>query len=179
LRDLDFDADAATLEEKSGAASDGRNRVLIAAAVALQFAVMMSMVVRNALPTFGSPTVLLRVVPVDPRDLMRGDYVILGYEISSMPTNTGPGATVYTVLQPEPDGRHYRGVSVVTEPPTSGRFIRGTCVTPYRIRYGIESYFVQEGKGKVYEDAVRRRKLSAVVALAADGTPALRSLLVE
>ena len=179
MRDPDFDADAATLEGKPGAASDGRNRGLIAAAVVLQFVVLMSMVVRNALPTFGSPTVLLRVVPVDPRDLMRGDYVILGYEISTMPNYAEPGATVYTLLQPERDGRHYRGVAVVTEPPTSGRFIRGTCLGGNRIRYGIESYFVQEGKGKAYEDAVRRHKLSAVVALAADGTPALRRLVIE
>ena len=82
-------------------------------------------------------------------------------------------------LQPDPDGRHYHGVAVVTERPASGRFIRGTCLGGSRIRYGIESYFVQEGKGKAYEDAVRRSKLWARVALAADGTPALRGLVIE
>ena len=29
--------------------------------------------------------VLLKVEPVDPRDLLRGDYIILGYEISRIP----------------------------------------------------------------------------------------------
>ncbi len=30
--------------------------------------------------------VLLKVEPVDPRDLLRGDYVALGYDISRIPT---------------------------------------------------------------------------------------------
>jgi len=29
--------------------------------------------------------VLLKVQPIDPRDLLRGDYIILGYEISRLP----------------------------------------------------------------------------------------------
>ena len=34
-------------------------------------------------------TIRLRTVPVDPRDLLRGDYVILGYEISRIPDAAG------------------------------------------------------------------------------------------
>ena len=41
--------------------------------------------------------VLLKVEPVDPRDLLRGDYVLLGYEISRIPVkliaNIPAGAT--------------------------------------------------------------------------------------
>jgi len=38
------------------------------------------------------PTVWLRTAPVDPRDLFRGDYVTLGYEISTIPAEKfGPG----------------------------------------------------------------------------------------
>ncbi|RUY82729.1 GDYXXLXY domain-containing protein, partial [Mesorhizobium sp. M7A.F.Ca.CA.001.10.2.1] len=29
--------------------------------------------------------VLLKIEPVDPRDLLRGDYIILGYDISRIP----------------------------------------------------------------------------------------------
>ena len=29
--------------------------------------------------------VLLKVEPIDPRDLLRGDYIFLGYEISGIP----------------------------------------------------------------------------------------------
>ncbi len=90
-----------------------------------------------------------------------------------------PGTTVRAVLVPEADGRHYRGGAVLADRPGSGRFIRGTSVAGNRIRYGIESYFVQEGRGKEYEAAVLRHRLSAEVALAADGTPAPRGLVVE
>lgn len=33
----------------------------------------------------GYPVYMLRTMPVDPRDLLRGDYIILGYEISRLP----------------------------------------------------------------------------------------------
>src|SRR4051812_4893899 len=185
MRDPDFDADAPATIEGPGPAGrllgwiGGHERGVIAAAVALQLAVILSMVARNALPTLGSPTVLLRVVPVDPRDLMRGQYVTLGYDISRSPRAFEPGTTVYAVLVPEADGRHYRGGAILAARPGAGRFIRGTSVGGNRIRYGIESYFVQEGRGKEYEAAVLRHRLSAEVALAADGTPALRRLVVE
>ena len=52
--------------------------------------------------------VLLETRPVDPRDLLRGDYVILNYKISDVPlalfsppqTNgLPPGQTVYVALE--------------------------------------------------------------------------------
>ena len=132
---------------------------------------------------------LLKVVPVDPRDLMRGDYVILGYDISRVPPGTflggsaspgeRAGRTVYVVLEPDEDGRHYHGAGVVEEPPANGPFIRGTLEASGRIVFGIESYFVQEGKGKEYEQAVRDRRLSAEVALSRDGRAALRRLVFD
>ena len=142
-------------------------------------------------------SILLRVVPVDPRDLLRGDYVILSYEISRVPATgvdglfgagrggmgqfaEGRGQTVYVTLIPEPDGQHYLGAGVGVNPPPPGvTFIRGTLLDRSRIEFGIESYFVQEGKGKEYEDAMRSRRLSAEVALAADGSAALRGLRIE
>jgi uncharacterized membrane-anchored protein len=57
--------------------------------------------------------------------------------------------------------------------------IRGTLLDRFRIEFGIESYFVQEGKGKEYEDAIRSRRLSAEVALTPDGHAALRGLRIE
>ena len=42
----------------------------------------LAMMVRPLMTLTTGETILLRVVPVDPRDLFRGDYVILSYEIS-------------------------------------------------------------------------------------------------
>ena len=47
-----------------------------------QIAVLLGMIFLNAAPLFLGKTILVRVVPMDPRDMFRGDYVILGYEFS-------------------------------------------------------------------------------------------------
>jgi uncharacterized membrane-anchored protein len=83
-------------------------------------------------------------------------------------------------LVPEPDGRHYRGGAVMRERPAPDvTFIKGTLTDPARIRFGIESYFVQESKGRDYENAIRGHRLWAEVALAPNGDAALRRLVIE
>jgi uncharacterized membrane-anchored protein len=171
-------------------------RLVFVAAAAFQFLVLSSMIVGQVVPFQGAGVVLLRVTPVDPRDLLRGDYVTLGYEISQVApgeiaglpagsTWSGnaadwQGRTVYVTLEPEPDGMHFRKEKVSIDPPPPGtRFIRGTLIAPFRISFGIESYFVQEGTGHDYEDAIREHRLSAEVALASDGRASLRGLRIE
>ena len=153
---------------------------VIVACVGLQLLILAWTAGSSAFPTFGAPTVLLRVVPVDPRDLMRGDYVILGDEIGrTAPLSLQPGEIVDVELLPEADGRHDRGGAMSRDRPASGRFIRGTVGGSRGIGFGIESYFVQEGKGKDYERAIFARRLSGKVALAADGQAALRALVSD
>ena len=138
------------------------------------------MILGNTVPYMGGRTVLLRVVPVDPRDLFRGDYVILGYDVSRIPYGKfQPGDPVYALLAPDDDGRHYHAVEFLNSPPAGGVFIRGTAQHIGQAAYGIESYYVQEGMGHDYELAVRRRGLSAEIALDGRGRPALRRLIIE
>jgi uncharacterized membrane-anchored protein len=87
---------------------------------------------------------------------------------------------VYVTLVPEGDGRHYRGGPILIDRPAANvTFIKGTLTDPSRIRFGIESYFVQEGKGRDYEDAMRSGRMWAEVALAGDGDARLRGLVTE
>ena len=145
-----------------------------------------------ALADTGSKSVLLRVVPVDPRDPIRGDYVTLALEVARVdravvaPGGRGrpgspSGEPVYVFLEPEPDGRHYHGAGAATEPPAPGSrlFLRGTVDNWGRATFGLESFFVQEGKGLVYEKAARRRQLSAEVTISPAGQGVLRRLIVE
>ena len=97
----------------------------------------------------------------------------------SPPANIQPGQSVYVTLVPEADGRHYRAGEFLAEPPASGVFIRGTAQGHGRATYGIESYYVQEGNGHDYENAVRSRRLWAEVALDSGGNPALQRLVIE
>ena len=150
-------------------------------------AVLVAMIAGNTVPYIGGKTVLLSVVPVDPRDLMRGDYVTLSYDISRMSPAMKGGETsgdasdrkVYVSLEPEPDGRHFKGSAASFTRPAIGPYIRGTVAGGGRISFGIESYYVQEGQGHDYEKAVRERRLSAEVALGYDGLPSLRGLVIE
>jgi uncharacterized membrane-anchored protein len=75
-----------------------RERGVLIAAAAFQVLFLVGMIAERAAPLRSGRTVLLRVVPVDPRDLLRGDYVTLSYEISRVPPGTTiPGGTSESV----------------------------------------------------------------------------------
>jgi len=171
----------------------GHERIILLVTVALQMVLLVSMIVISAAPLVLGDSILVRVQPVDPRDLFRGDYVILGYEFSRVPQKgveglsdvsnsrqeEWAGRTVYVTLVPEPDGKHWRSDKFSINMPNGGKFLRGSIGRFGRIEYGIESYFVQEGQGKKYEEAIGSRRLSAEIAVTSDGQAALRRLVIE
>jgi uncharacterized membrane-anchored protein len=136
-----------------------------------------------------STTVLLDVVERDPRDLLRGDFVTLNYAISTLPPATEaalgatlPGQRVWIALAPE--GPTWR---VATAAPSrealalgpGQRLIVGTLAAERwgggrRVEYGIERYFVPEGRG-----TPPRGRMQAEVALSAGGGAQLLRLLVD
>jgi uncharacterized membrane-anchored protein len=140
--------------------------------------------------------------PLDPRDIFRGDYVTLGYDISSlrksnMPQQTTfddlrPGSIVYVMLTPD-SATGWKGVGVTPDYPRqvapTDVVLQARVKTLWQaenksdallgVRYGIESYFVPEGTGKALETKVRERKIEAIVAVDADGTAALKGLVVD
>lgn len=102
--------------------------------------------------------------PVDPRDLLRGDYMILNYDISTvkLPSDTrvgkdGPpaGAEVWVLLEKKGDYFEVAEASLTRLDARPGRVLaRGTIPRDIRgrpgdtrVNYGIEQYFVPEGKG--------------------------------
>jgi len=134
--------------------------------------------------------VLLRTVPIDPRDLFRGDYVILNYEISRLDISglttdienpiRSVGRNVYVALDIE-DG-HGRATGVFAMKPP-GLFIRGKIrsltesgiMTP---GYGIESFFVPEGAGKVIE-RLRQDGFDVRVSIDRFGNAVIKSLVID
>jgi len=176
----DIDVGAKKAASAPLASAPGFERVAIAAAVVFQLLILVTMILGKTVPYIGAQTILLHVEPVDPRDMFRGDYVTLGYSFNRIPSgNYQTGQPVYVTLVLDADGRHYRAGQFLVEPPASGVFIRGTALNANRARFGIESYYVQEGTGHDYENAVRRRSLWAEVALDRQGNPSLRRLVIE
>lgn len=168
---------------------------LLATIVGLQTLWIGTTVLRQEL-NLGTGTVIhLECRPVDPRDLLRGDFVILSYDISTaeasqfvpplQPSETLPaGSTVWAELTPA-DGFHrlarVHRKPVDPEPGNVllkgrtgvvGRFAPGTHV-PTRIDYGLERYYVREGTGNP------QGKLTADVAVSSSRQGTLKQVYVE
>lgn len=156
-----------------------------------QVVLLVAMIVRHALPLMVGEPVLLRVMPVDPRDFFRGDYVILSYDVNRLPiegrARRGPfgmldssdeGRAVYVKLEPEEDGRHWRGTEAGFSKPAGGKYLRGS-IKNGSPKFGIEAYYVQEGTGRELERLRNNRRLSAEVSVAPWGQAALRRVIEE
>ena len=135
--------------------------------------------------------VTLQTVPVDPRDLFRGDFVILRYEISRITPgnrsfivfiNPKHGDTVYVQLLKS--GDVWVAGNVADNPASDWDvFIKGKVTNtrsdyrdPIVLSYGIESYFVPEGEGLPIE---RAGDVKAVVSVNGLGDPVIKSLIVD
>lgn len=163
------------------------DRAVMLAGGGLQIVVLVAMMVTHLMTLLTGETILLHVVPVDPRDLFRGDYVILSYEFSRLPSGGVQGEnlselygqTVYATLVPDEDGKHWRMGEFSLTKPSSGKFLRGKVTSWGRVEYGIESFFVQEGTGRAYEQAARSRKLSVEVVVDNSGRGVLKRLVID
>lgn len=141
---------------------------------------------------FGAP-VLLKTSPVDPWDMFRGEYVRLSYEISRVrgdiegdldPATAEKGeARAYVTL--EPGGGYWKATGIYKSRPgpKEGRVvIRASSVhydryqNEYRLTYGIESYYVEEGEGKKLE---RQESLDVLVRVDRFGSAAIEKVTVN
>ncbi len=155
----------------------------------------------------GGQAILLDVEPVDPRDLFRGDFVILSYAISRLKTETIAGddnfskhETIYVSLRHGETGT-WQAVAVNKTPPETtaddlvvargkvawviDRKESGTGTVcdqgcaELAVNYGIESYFVPEGEGRKLEDMRNKRKLQIAARVADDGEVAIAGLAID
>jgi len=230
--------------------------------VSLQVALLAGIIAYRQYWVATGERILLQTAPVDPRDIFRGDYVSLRYDISTLDLD-GLGAKgsfksnekVYVLLEKNQEGI-FNPVSVSREPPSGKRFIQGRvqyettlskweitlrddsenlhelkprwfesmkrgdrasfCLdeggnvlqfykeeAPYRpqcrgkslagtieeiketksrvlnVEYGIENYFVEEGKGRSIESSRNARELRVEVSLRKDGKGIITRLFVD
>jgi uncharacterized membrane-anchored protein len=173
--------------------------LLFLAAGLIQVALIAVMVVDRVRILREGTEVTLQTRPVDPRDFLRGDYVVLSYDISSVPAGAlkdtpSSGKSIYVRLAPKADG-FFEAVSAHTEPVavgsgevlihgratggiSCGAQIRNFCER-IQINYGIERYFVPEGEGREIESARNERKVTIVAAVTTSGRAAIKRLLID
>ena len=147
---------------------------------------------------------LLRCRGLDPRDLMRGEYVILGYEFSNPSSDDIGGLNQeWKDLHGEGDRGSMRepywnlpedteiylplivdakGVASAGKPtlrrPASGSYLRGHAGSRQfgLIRFGIEAFYIKEGTGREWEKLRDQGQLLAEIGVLPDGRAGLVGL---
>jgi len=114
-----------------------------------------------------SKEIWVKPVPVDPRDIFRGEYVQLRYDFSVFYANLlhqnevkpKKVSDIYAVLI-EKNGLYVLSYFTLQKPSSDLVFLKGTLIGRYSedslfegatIRYNIESWFVPEGQGPELE----------------------------
>jgi len=147
---------------------------------------------KNRIASTGTK-IILETVPVDPRDFLRGDYVSLRYKINTinLPEPGGEkkqfksGKIVFVPLAAKDRFWEPQGITV-TRPASGTTYLTGRVRYSYarrvEVSYGIENYFVPEGKGKELEQLMRpgrRSSVSVEVLVDKNGKGIIRELRVE
>ncbi|RCS24112.1 hypothetical protein DUT91_07195 [Phyllobacterium salinisoli] len=168
----------------------------MAALVALfQSSILYASIVKRASILRDGKDIVLLTQPVDPRDLMRGDYVTLGYGISSIkrsdiagkPDSETENSNIYVTVKPGPNENwqfsraSFQPIKDIAadEIMLKGRTRYAPPAQPdalVGVDYGIERYYIPEGEGAAIDDAQRQQNIQAVIAVSASGEAQIKAL---
>lgn len=151
-------------------------------AVALQLAFVVGLAVPRVTTLLYGQVAVLKAAPVDPRDLFRGDYVTLGYDISRI-TNADAktGEPIYVVLKErEPYwtlaySSRTRPVAGQNEIVLKGKVNWVDATGTASVTYGTERLFVPEGKGRDLERKLDGLKIE--VSVDQEGSACIRRVI--
>ncbi len=126
----------------------------------------------------------LKVYPVDPRDFLRGDYVVLDYEISKIPKfnpyyYSKDYRDVYVVLKRKTDEEVYQMKRIETQKPDKNElFIKGELKNGKIYYPSIEKYFVKENEGRKIEQGLIKGGI-AKVSINKNGESRIKEIIVK
>lgn len=133
---------------------------------------------------------------VDPRDLLRGDYVVVGYEFSTINSamiegkNPPDNHNVYVVLKEAVDGNwkvsrasfnffDNLGEDEVQLLGSSEYALNDTIEHNVFLRFGIERYYVPEGEGLALEGEIADDNITAVLAVTDLGKVQIKGMKLD
>ena len=189
--------------ERAFTAVTSRARPVVLVAALLQCLGLLWMAWNHSRPSEVGQRFVLRCQAIDPRDLMRGEYVTLGYEFSNpnpedikrlnrewiqlsgddrrgdvesywiLPEDTA----VYVPLMVDAKGLASGGTPTLKRP-ESGPYLKGYAGTRRfgQIRFGIEAFYVKEGTGNTWEKLRNQGQLVAEIGVLPDGRAGLVGL---
>jgi uncharacterized membrane-anchored protein len=172
-----------------------RLKRLFIAVIVIQVVFLLGLVGYRESILIGGRTAVLKTVPVDPRDLFKGEYVTLRYEISTIDRSPNTaigkrhrlqggfseGDTVYVGLH-LPGADQFEVQFAQTGKPANNAdlFIKGRVISKVgetiTVEYGIEQYFIPEGRGLEIEQA---DDVKVRVKINRSGTAAIETLIVD
>lgn len=159
-------------------------KIVLILAFLFMFGTVATMIGSQVVPFRNAKKITVETVPVDPRSLFRGDYVILNYSFSSI-NNRSLSETnnqedlfdtselrsdhfsphrntqhaIFTTLRFDPKKKIWipRKMNLKYPENISEQeiVIKGRLKYRYIVQYGIEQYFVQQGSGRTIEQAIR------------------------
>lgn len=170
-------------------------------AISLQIVIILAIVIFKLSILTGGTEVLLRIEPVDPTSPLRGDYATFQYSISNLDSYTSGGTqarngdTIYVVLYKS--GKYWVVQNTRLNKPTNNNliFIKGkvvsggvdsqsSVISSQRFRssrmhiiYGVEEYFIPEGKGRNF--SFLNKEAAASVSVDENGNAALKRIYVD
>ena len=161
-----------------------RRRIALLVVVCAQLAVPLAMAGLAAADLAFGEEIRLQAQPIDPIDVFRGNYVVLRYEISSLPVlgEVRRGDTVCARLQ-ESDGVWRANYADPGHP--TGTIICGRArndASPGEsvgIEYGIETYYAGAERAREIEESIAQKNLYVVIDLDADGSARIERLEVN
>jgi uncharacterized membrane-anchored protein len=156
------------------------------AAITLQVIIVFAIIISKLSVLSGGTDILLRIEPVDPRDMLRGDYATFQYSnvsnVFSDNQQIKNGDTVYVTL--EQSGNYWIAKDVQKTKPFGGEIalkgkVSSGSSNGYNIHvlYGIEQYFIPEGTGQGF--SFFNKEAAAKVAVDENGNGVLKQIYVD
>ena len=162
--------------------SKNKEYLKLAIVLGVLFLILGGFLLYVSIPLLSTKTAVLDTYPVDPFDLVRGQYITIRYEIGTIPLIDGAevGNKVYVSLMEDSNGiSRYKSASL-NKLSKDDSFIRGQISYIYKdtmgIEYGIEQYFFERGARFETQGMEVKVKLSGnggarIVELLQDGKP--------
>jgi uncharacterized membrane-anchored protein len=168
-------------------------------AVGIQVLILLTVIAYKLAILSGGTEVFLRIQPVDPRDPLRGDYAVFSYDISNVAGyyfkngSVSNGETVYVTLTKS--GKYWRVGNASEQKPKEGVFLKGKVNRDgsnnsfdslsgrtgrnenIHLEYGIENYFIPEGKGRNF--SFTNKEAGALVRIDNNGNAVLDKIYVD
>jgi uncharacterized membrane-anchored protein len=160
-----------------------RRRIALVVVVCVQLALPLGLAGLAAADLAFGEEIRLKAEPIDPLDVFRGNYVVLRYEISSLPVLGDVRRGERLCARLRESGGEWRATYADPGRP-SGTVICGRArddASPGEevgIEYGIETYYASAERAREIEKSIAQGQLYAVIDLDDDGSARIERLEV-